>query len=381
MKYSFIVACFNIEKYIYACLSSLSKIKFNDIEFIIVNDGSTDSSLKIIQDFCNSDIRFKLINQENKGLVSARKIGLKESIGKYILFIDGDDYIIPSTFKHINNYISLFSPDLLVFRYFKDLMGKKIKVAVDKKTFVESKTKKLFINSTHEATLSTYLWNKIFLKTKLEKLYPLINNSLTIGEDAAISFPYFKNSTRSILLNKHFYVYRQHQTSMLKTFSNESLESQNLQNLADSFKKTIPDDINYHNFIKALLIVRLGGFYSSLKDDPKFILNFLHKRKIIIFSTGNFGQKIYSNNLTYNFFSVLGFLDPDKNESSKLGFYMIDLEKLSSIKFDYVLIASLNRSYIKKSLKTLSSFIKLDKVVVIDSSAINNYPLERYLSI
>ena len=81
MKVSVIVAAYNIEDYIQRCLESISFQTLKDIEIIVVNDGSVDSTLEIINNIANGDKRVKIINKENKGLIEARKSGLKLPVG------------------------------------------------------------------------------------------------------------------------------------------------------------------------------------------------------------------------------------------------------------------------------------------------------------
>ena len=93
IKISIIIPVYNVEKYLKQCLDNIIKQIFTDFECICVNDGSTDSSLKILQEYASKDNRFKIINQENKGLAESRNIGLSVAIGDYVLFIDSDDFI------------------------------------------------------------------------------------------------------------------------------------------------------------------------------------------------------------------------------------------------------------------------------------------------
>lgn len=92
-KVSVIVPVYNAEKYLQECLDSIKGQTLEEIEIIIVNDGSTDSSEKICKVYCESDSRFKLLCQENGGLAAARKTGMLAAKGEYIGFVDSDDWI------------------------------------------------------------------------------------------------------------------------------------------------------------------------------------------------------------------------------------------------------------------------------------------------
>ena len=97
MKFSVIVTIYNVENYLEKCLNSLKILPRENFEIILVNDGSTDSSLKIIDNFVNQfcSNAYIVITKPNGGLSSARNAGLDIATGDYIIFIDGDDYIIP----------------------------------------------------------------------------------------------------------------------------------------------------------------------------------------------------------------------------------------------------------------------------------------------
>lgn len=95
MKISLIIPVFNLENHIEKCLISVENQTFRNFEAIIVNDGSTDSSRQIIEEFTAKNSNFRLINTENRGVWAARNHALNEAKGNYIVFLDGDDYIAP----------------------------------------------------------------------------------------------------------------------------------------------------------------------------------------------------------------------------------------------------------------------------------------------
>lgn len=90
---SIIIPAYNVEEWILECLQSAASQTYTNIEVIIVNDGSKDSTGKICSDFCNKDSRFKLYTKENGGLSSARNYGINVARGEYLYFLDGDDYL------------------------------------------------------------------------------------------------------------------------------------------------------------------------------------------------------------------------------------------------------------------------------------------------
>lgn len=93
VKVSVIIPVYNVEKCLSACLSSCVNQTLYDVEFICVNDGSTDNSLAILEAFAKADSRIKIVNKPNGGLSSARNAGIREANGEIIMFLDSDDYL------------------------------------------------------------------------------------------------------------------------------------------------------------------------------------------------------------------------------------------------------------------------------------------------
>lgn len=112
-KFSLIIPAYNVEKYIKKCLDSVLNQTYNNYEIIIINDGSTDNTSKILESY-KSNKKIKIINQENKGLSSARNTGVSNAKGDYILFIDSDDFIEKELLETLNKTIK--DEDLIRFQ-------------------------------------------------------------------------------------------------------------------------------------------------------------------------------------------------------------------------------------------------------------------------
>ena len=100
-KVSIIIPVFNVENYLERCLKSVIAQTFKDIEIIIINDGSIDKSLEICKKFAESDKRIILINQKNSGVSAARNTGIDIATGKYLSFVDSDDFITPDMIEFL----------------------------------------------------------------------------------------------------------------------------------------------------------------------------------------------------------------------------------------------------------------------------------------
>jgi glycosyltransferase involved in cell wall biosynthesis len=102
MKISVIVPIFNTEKYLERCIESILSQTYSDFEVILVDDGSTDSSLEIAERYAKADTRVKVLHKENGGSSSARNLGIKNAAGDYFSFIDSDDYIEPFMLERLS---------------------------------------------------------------------------------------------------------------------------------------------------------------------------------------------------------------------------------------------------------------------------------------
>lgn len=114
---SVIVPVYNVEKYIRKSLDSIQNQTYKNLEIILVDDGSTDSSGTICDEYADKDERFKVIHKTNGGLSDARNAGVRASTGKFIGFVDSDDYIIPTMYEELKNAMEENSADIAVCNF------------------------------------------------------------------------------------------------------------------------------------------------------------------------------------------------------------------------------------------------------------------------
>ncbi len=167
-KVSIIVPVYNSEKYLDKCLKSLINQTLKDIEIVLVNDGSTDNSVKIIEKYLK-DERIKLFNKENGGQASARNLGLTKAKSDYIIFIDSDDYVNKDMCEKLYKFIKKDNYDIVLADY-----------------YIVTNTDKKYVTMLHkesgEVNFHEYLqtavcpWNKIYKRTFL------INNDFKFPE-------------------------------------------------------------------------------------------------------------------------------------------------------------------------------------------------------
>ena len=136
-KISVIVPVYNVEKYIEKSIISIINQSYTDIEIIVVNDGSTDDSIKICELLSKKDSRISIYNKENGGLSSARNFGMNFATGKYVIFIDSDDYIDKDMLAELYGNITKYDADVSVCGIYNVYSGKTVPQNDDTNIFFE----------------------------------------------------------------------------------------------------------------------------------------------------------------------------------------------------------------------------------------------------
>jgi glycosyltransferase involved in cell wall biosynthesis len=147
-KVSIIVPIYNAEEYLARCFDSLLEQNLQEIEIIAINDGSKDSSLEIVKEYQSKDNRIKIINQLNRGVSSARNEGIKAAIGKYIGFVDPDDWVESDMYETMYNYAISEKADIVMCSYLREFeTHSKVKEfnLPDKVRYEEEEIKKSFM--------------------------------------------------------------------------------------------------------------------------------------------------------------------------------------------------------------------------------------------
>lgn len=168
IKLSIIVPIYNVEKYLKRCLDNLINQTLKEIEIICVNDGSTDNSLQILEEFANKDKRLRIINQANKGLSGARNTGLEAVQGEYFGFLDSDDWVDLDYFEKLYNRAKECDADIALGDFIRKGKYKhKIRLNLDKEEEFISDNDKFYGSQFYHFPC---VWNKIYKTNKLNDL-------------------------------------------------------------------------------------------------------------------------------------------------------------------------------------------------------------------
>lgn len=203
---SVIVPVYNVEKYLKKCIKSIMSQSYTNLEIILINDGSTDNSGKICDELKEQDKRIKVIHKSNGGLSDARNAGLKIANGKYIGFVDSDDYIAEDMFETLYNINKKYNSDISIVSFYEIYKDKIIGVRDSKKLQELTKIdamKELLIDT----NIQSYAWNKLFRRELFEGLEFPTNKNF---EDIATTLLLFEKANKVVLLEepKYYYVRR-----------------------------------------------------------------------------------------------------------------------------------------------------------------------------
>ena len=117
MEFSIIVPVYNSADFLESCVACVKNQSFDNWELIFIDDGSTDESGKILDEYARSDERIHVFHQENSGQFFAREKGIANSQGKYILFLDSDDVLMPDCLARLHEAVCEYNPDMIMFAY------------------------------------------------------------------------------------------------------------------------------------------------------------------------------------------------------------------------------------------------------------------------
>ena len=274
-KFSIIVPVYNVEPYIRECIDSILAQIYGDYEAIFVNDGSTDASAIICEEYARIDKRIKVLHKENGGLVSARQAGVQEAHGTYCVAIDSDDWIKPSYLSEFSAIIDKYDPDIICSGL-ELVDGTKIKIMMpplDEGYYNREQIEKLIFPRLIQSSKAERFEPNICSKAIRRELYVpyqlSVNTKIRNGEDSACTIPCFYHSQSVYILKECNYCYRYNRESMTKGLKpmpwsqQEILAAQLLKNV-DISKYDFRDQLN-RRICHGLFNICVSQFYSKRK--------------------------------------------------------------------------------------------------------------------
>lgn len=273
---SIIIPAYNIENYIAKCLDSLLKQTYKNLEIIVVDDGSSDNTGKIIDDYVSKYENIKVIHKKNAGVSEARNSGIDVANGDYIGFVDGDDTVDKEMFELLINNAIKYNADISHCGY-KMVFPSRVDYYYNTGILVEQDNELALKDLLIGSRVEPGLWNKIYKKELFNDIK--IDESIKINEDLLINYYLFKKAKKSIFYDKCFYNYtlRKGSAATSKVNINKIIDPIKVKKeiLEDLEKDSDLYDIAYEKYIMSLVgicrnvQIRKNKEYKSYIDDAK----------------------------------------------------------------------------------------------------------------
>ena len=268
-KISIIIPIYNGEKFIKRCLDSILNQTINNYEVLLINDGSIDNSLNILKQYVKKDKKFILINKKNEGISIARNIGINKSKGKYILFVDIDDYLENNALEVMINLINKYNVDVVRTTYYR---------IIDNVTSYEPDNnyngyynlnkinRNNIIDSILKQDIKSYLWLLLIKKDLIIKNNIYFNDILYVHQDLDFYIKLFKNA-KNVYFSKsltYYYLYNE-----LGSKNNKYIRRNIISNINLSKYLLIILGKSYKDLIYLLSINLTFNYFNRLYNEAK----------------------------------------------------------------------------------------------------------------
>lgn len=253
MLISIIIPIYNVEKYLRRCLDSVVNQSYNNLEIILVNDGSLDNSIEICNEYAHRDNRITIITQKNKGLSGARNTGIKHSNGDYLMFIDSDDKVEVNMVSTLVEIVTINKADIIISNIIYYKKGNKnsfimtndipYNQMLNRSEIIKNLIKPFFGG---ELGILSSACNKLYERSFIIKNNLMFNEELKRSEDYWFNFYAFNKTQKVFAINEAFYHYYFTGGSMIKSFREGQFEAflKNRKQLLSEYKN-FNFDINW----------------------------------------------------------------------------------------------------------------------------------------
>lgn len=284
-KVSIVIPVYNTQEFLRECIEHAISQTYQNIEILLIDDGSTDESGKICDYYANKYKNIFAIHKSNGGLVSARNVGIEKASGEYITFVDSDDYIFDNCIEKTVNILEENKVDFVRYKYVKDYFfyRKKNKGNFPYNKVIKKENFYKFINYFFE----NEEFCPIVCTLSKRKLYKNINvnENITIGEDFDFSMNVLGNSNSFVYLDEGLYYYRTNYNSMTHLTENnekllEGLKSVLLANFES--KNILTQSLNLHVSNDSKDIRDIYNFKNSLISSNNYreYINFINSKEV-----------------------------------------------------------------------------------------------------
>ena len=369
-KLSVIIPLYNNEKYIKQCLESICGQTLSEIDIIVVDDGSTDKSGLIADEFSKSDERITVIHQTNKGLAEARYSGLKVCKTEYATFVDSDDFVLKDSFERAVEFMNQ-GVDMIFFeisRYFNDMHVKRECHTLSPGFYDNNRIK--------NEVLSKLIWNfkencrglepsqcvRITKKDYLIKRYGEFTERVFYGEDTLMTYPLYLSIRNMVVVPYSYYMHRQYSVERpyinADNFFDEVYCLYKQLNIAFKNHFTLEYDFQKQiDFLYMFLIQEKKDHRDPYSLRDKFLFPFnktMPSKNIILYGAGNMGHVYYNQLEKIKYCNDVLWVD--KNFAYYEDKRIKNIDEIKGYAADYVVIAIENKEIYNEVVKYLRTF-------------------------
>ena len=208
---SIVVPVYNVEKYLDKCVDSLINQTYSNIEIVLIDDGATDNSGILCDKWACKDKRVRVIHTENQGLSAARNVGIRNSSGKFLSFVDSDDWLEPEMIEILVRNMCLCNADISSCGVKKDYDEQKI-LLQKKSGYKLIKQKQMFHEILCNEMVYGYVCNKLFIQDIIKEIR--FDEKLFSQEDMDFTMKYLERCKNCVYTEAEYYHYRQRRESM-----------------------------------------------------------------------------------------------------------------------------------------------------------------------
>ena len=294
---SIIIPVYNAGQYLQKCIDSLVGQTYQNLEILCVNDGSTDNSLQILQDYARRDSRIHLINKENAGVSQARNDALKKAAGDYVMFVDADDWVDAETCEAVVACAVLEHADIVMWSYCSETNSRSSRKEIysGKRVFWDSEVKTrlhrrffgLLGQELAHPELADALcpvWGKLYRKELVQKTEFVDLSEIGTYEDGFFNLAVFGKAEKVVYLPEYFYHYRRSTTESVTSRYRAALFSQ-WQNLFGMMQKYINENdlpVQYQQALSNRIALSIQGLGLNIVSAEKSGIWMIREIKAII---------------------------------------------------------------------------------------------------
>lgn len=367
IQLSIIVPVYNREKTIKKCLESICVQKLENIEIIVVDDGSTDETAKIIKGVqeLNSEIKYYYIN--NSGAFNARKYGVKKAIGKYITFVDSDDWIEDDIYLDFSapmgENVDFISYGLIFNKYIdRPYDGNTLLNSIDEGYYYSNNSfidKMIFDVSYRKAGINQSLCTKIIKREIIQEAMNYVTRKLTFGDDAVVVFAAALKANSFYFSNNHKYHYVIQNESITSNISSDTFNCiLNLKKELEGLSKFINNKIDINKqilrYLQHIINISVSKMFDvQILQSCTYNIDFLRNKNILIYGAGEYGEKFYKTISSEPDIKTIGWIDALKSGKVIRNIKIDSPDNINNYEFDYIVIAVKTEEFSNKIKNTL----------------------------